>query len=81
MHAKRILYLNIHVIQVVPPSCVNRDDAGSPKTCYYGRTLRARVSSHSWKRAIRMYLREFFGDTGVRTKKIAAMPTSVPQMT
>lgn len=73
MHAKRILYLNIHVIQVVPPSCVNRDDAGSPKTCYYGRALRARVSSQSWKRAIRMYLREFFGDTGVRTKKIAAM--------
>jgi len=28
---KRI-YVDLHVLQTVPPSCVNRDDTGSPKT-------------------------------------------------
>ncbi|MGI5830622.1 MAG: type I-E CRISPR-associated protein Cas7/Cse4/CasC [Bradymonadia bacterium] len=47
------LYLDIHVIQTLPPSCVNRDDTGSPKTAFYGGVNRARVSSQSWKNAIR----------------------------
>ena len=29
-------YLDIHVIQTLPPSNVNRDDSGSPKTAQYG---------------------------------------------
>ena len=31
MDTKR-LYVDLHVLQTVPPSCVNRDDTGSPKT-------------------------------------------------
>ena len=31
MDTKR-LYVDFHVLQTVPPSCVNRDDTGSPKT-------------------------------------------------
>lgn len=27
------LYVDFHVIQTVPPSCVNRDDVGSPNKC------------------------------------------------
>ena len=46
-------YLDIHVIQTLPPSNVNRDDTGSPKTAVYGGVRRARVSSQSWKRAMR----------------------------
>lgn len=38
-------YVDIHVLQTVPPSCVNRDDTGSPKTAIYGGATRARVSS------------------------------------
>ena len=34
-------YLDIHVLQTVPPSCVNRDDTGSPKTAVYGGVNRA----------------------------------------
>lgn len=49
-------YLDIHVIQTVPPSNLNRDDAGSPKQAMYGGRRRARVSSQSWKRAVRLYL-------------------------
>lgn len=41
-------YIDVHVLQTVPPSCVNRDDTGSPKTSIYGGTTRARVSSQAW---------------------------------
>ena len=30
------IYVDFHVLQTVPPSCVNRDDTGSPKTAVYG---------------------------------------------
>ncbi|MCX7537679.1 type I-E CRISPR-associated protein Cas7/Cse4/CasC [Corynebacterium sp. P5875] len=46
-------YLDIHIIQSVPPSCVNRDDTGSPKSAVYGGVRRSRVSSQAWKRAAR----------------------------
>lgn len=54
MDEKR-LYVDLHVIQTVPPSCINRDDTGSPKTAIYGGTTRARVSSQAWKHAMRKY--------------------------
>ncbi len=41
MDTKR-LYVDFHVLQTVPPSCVNRDDTGSPKTAVYGGAVRAR---------------------------------------
>lgn len=69
------LYVDLHVLQTVPPSCVNRDDTGSPKTAVYGGATRARVSSQAWKRAMRLYFRQLFAeeDIGVRTKKVADM--------
>ena len=72
----RRLYIDFHVLQTVPPSCVNRDDTGSPKTAVYGGTTRARVSSQAWKRAIRMMFRDELlprEQVGERTKKIVAM--------
>lgn len=48
------LYVDINVLQSVPSSNINRDDTGAPKTAIYGGVTRARVSSQSWKRAIRM---------------------------
>ena len=54
------LYVDFHVIQTVPPSCINRDDTGSPKTAIYGGTLRARVSSQAWKKAMRDRFKELF---------------------
>lgn len=50
------MFLDIHVLQSVPPANINRDDSGSPKTAYYGGVKRARVSSQSWKRAARKAL-------------------------
>lgn len=46
-------FLNIHILQTLPFSNLNRDDAGSPKSVIYGGTNRARLSSQSLKRAAR----------------------------
>ena len=66
------LYVDIHVLQTVPPSCVNRDDTGSPKTAVYGGSTRARVSSQAWKRAVRrMFMAQMAeNDVGIRTKYV-----------
>jgi CRISPR system Cascade subunit CasC len=66
------LFMDIHVIQTVPPSCLNRDDTGSPKTAVYGGVRRARVSSQAWKRAIRLMFREYLdmSELSFRTLKI-----------
>ncbi len=51
-------HLELHIIQSVPVSCLNRDDLNSPKTAVFGGVQRARVSSQSWKRAIREMAKE-----------------------
>ncbi len=69
------LYVDVHVIQTLPPSCVNRDDTGSPKTAVYGGAIRARVSSQAWKKAVRDMFRDLFEDEdlGKRTKRVVTM--------
>jgi CRISPR system Cascade subunit CasC len=72
------LFVDVHILQTVPPSCVNRDDTGSPKTAVYGGVTRARVSSQAWKKAVREMFRETFEtfareDVGVRTKQIVSL--------
>ncbi|WP_029067697.1 type I-E CRISPR-associated protein Cas7/Cse4/CasC [Jonesia quinghaiensis] len=49
------LYVEIHALHTLPPSNINRDDTGSPKSAMYGGVRRARVSSQAWKRAIRTH--------------------------
>ena len=71
---KKRLYVDFHVLQTVPPSCINRDDTGSPKTAVYGGVLRARVSSQAWKHAMRQDFAENTPlDVGKRTKKAAEL--------
>lgn len=73
---KNRCYLDVHVLQTVPPSCVNRDDTGSPKTAIYGGTTRARVSSQAWKHAMREMFREELIEPdmlGARTKNVISM--------
>ncbi|MGO3017767.1 MAG: type I-E CRISPR-associated protein Cas7/Cse4/CasC [Anaerococcus sp.] len=71
---KSNLYLDLHVIQTLPPSNINRDDTGSPKTAQYGGVRRARVSSQSWKKAMRDYFKENSKaeNVGVRTLNIVS---------
>lgn len=67
-----IAYLDLHVLQTVPPSCLNRDDTNSPKTAVYGGVRRARVSSQSWKRATRLRFNATLDDqmVGMRSKQL-----------
>ena len=68
------LYIDFHILQTVPPSCINRDDTGSPKTAVYGGVTRARVSSQAWKHAMRAAFAENARlDVGKRTKKAAEL--------
>ena len=68
------LYVDFHILQTVPPSCINRDDTGSPKTAVYGGVTRARVSSQAWKHAMRAAFAENARlDVGKRTKKAAEL--------
>ena len=67
-------FVDFHILQTVPPSCINRDDTGSPKTARYGGTTRARVSSQSWKHAMRAYFKdETPFETGLRTKQVIGL--------
>jgi CRISPR system Cascade subunit CasC len=68
--------IDVHVLQTLPPSCLNRDDTGSPKTAVYGGVPRARVSSQSWKRATRQYFNENLlepEERGVRTRRVVEL--------
>lgn len=68
------LYVDFHILQTVPPSCINRDDTGSPKTAVYGGATRARVSSQAWKHAMRAaFADDARLDVGKRTKKAAEL--------
>ncbi|MFD9099343.1 type I-E CRISPR-associated protein Cas7/Cse4/CasC [Streptomyces collinus] len=70
------LYLDLNATQSVPVANLNRDDLGSPKTVRYGNADRIRVSSQSWKRAIRHAIESDLGEKAVRTRLI---PTKVRQ--
>ena len=41
MTTNQRLFLDIHAIQTLPPSNMNRDDTGSPKTAQYGGVKRS----------------------------------------
>src|SRR5699024_1809582 len=63
-------YLDIHALQTLPYSNVNRDDLGLPKVLAYGGAERTRVSSQSWKRAVRHQVETKLADPAVRTRRI-----------
>jgi CRISPR system Cascade subunit CasC len=60
------LYIDVHVLQSVPPSNINRDEVGEPKTAFYGGVRRSRISSQSWKHAMREQFK-MDSEKGVRT--------------
>jgi CRISPR system Cascade subunit CasC len=72
------LYLDLSILQTVPPSNLNRDDAGTPKHATYGGVRRARVSSQAWKRAARVEFARAVPqeDRATRTKKILSLLTA-----
>jgi CRISPR system Cascade subunit CasC len=64
--------IDIHLLQTLPYSNLNRDDLGSPKTLVYGGSSRTRVSSQSWKRAVRLAVEQALSDPAARTRRVPA---------
>ena len=69
------VFVDIHVLQTLPPSNPNRDDTGAPKTATFGGVSRMRISSQAIKRAAR---EEFEGSLeqslrGIRSKRIPSV--------
>lgn len=66
-------FLQLHVLTSYPPSNVNRDDLGRPKTAVMGGANRLRISSQSLKRAWRtsnVFKQGLDGHIGTRTKQM-----------
>jgi len=70
------MFIQIHMLQSMPPGNLNRDETGQPKKCLFGGVTRGRISSQCLKRNIRHSL-EFkteFGDA------LASRTQYLPQM-
>lgn len=66
-------FVQLHILTSYPPSNLNRDDTGSPKTAIVGDSMRLRISSQSLKRAWRtsdIFAATMQGHMGTRTKKM-----------
>lgn len=66
------LTVEFHLLQNFSPSCLNRDDTNTPKSCVFGGVRRARVSSQCLKRSMRIHMRDRYSiPTGTRTRLLA----------
>lgn len=66
-------FVQLHLLTSYPPSNLNRDDLGRPKTAMMGGTTRLRISSQSLKRAWRtsdIFQQALEGHLGTRTKEM-----------
>ncbi len=81
-------FIQLHLLTSYPPSNLNRDDLGRPKTAVMGGKNRLRISSQSLKRAWRtsgLVTEAMKGHVGTRTKKIgmemilSELPDNNPQ--
>lgn len=69
-------FIQLHLLTSYPPSNLNRDDLGRPKTAIMGGKTRLRVSSQSLKRAWRtsdLFETALEGHIGERTKRMGIM--------
>jgi CRISPR system Cascade subunit CasC len=72
------LYIDVHVLQTLPPNNINRDETGSPKSAIFGGAVRQRISSQAFKRAVRTDMAKSISGNrlGLRTKDL---PVQVQQ--
>ena len=67
----------IHMLKNYPPTNLNRDDTGSPKTCLFGGVNRGRISSQCLKRSWRTsdIFRQAVGEEnlGIRTRMLPSL--------
>ncbi|HEY8666443.1 MAG TPA: type I-E CRISPR-associated protein Cas7/Cse4/CasC [Tepidisphaeraceae bacterium] len=70
------MFVQIHMLQSMPPGNLNRDETGQPKKCIFGGVTRGRISSQCLKRNIRLstQFKEAFGGA------LAERTTYLPRM-
>lgn len=70
------MFVQLHMLQSMPPGNLNRDETGQPKKCIFGGITRGRISSQCLKRNIRLstQFKEAFGDA------LADRTTYLPRM-
>jgi len=69
-------FIQLHMLVSYPPSNLNRDDLGRPKTAVMGGTQRLRISSQSLKRAWRtsdIFTGILKDHIGIRTRQMGVM--------
>lgn len=67
------IFIQLHLLTAYPPSNLNRDDLGRPKTAVMGGKTRLRISSQSLKRAWRtseLFEKSLDGHIGTRTRRL-----------
>lgn len=68
------MLIEIHMLKNYPPTNLNRDDTGAPKTCVFGGVNRGRISSQCLKRSWRtspLFQQEVGEENlGIRTRKL-----------
>lgn len=74
------MFLELHLLQNFALSNLNRDDTGAPKSCIFGGSRRARISSQCLKRAVRTVVRTEnlvpSENLSYRTKKLVELLTA-----
>ncbi len=75
MHKEQTMnrFIQLHLLTSYPPSNLNRDDLGRPKTAIMGGVNRLRISSQSLKRAWRtsdVFKEKLSNNIGTRTKEM-----------
>jgi CRISPR system Cascade subunit CasC len=74
------MFVQIHMLQSMPPGNLNRDESGQPKRCLFGGVTRGRISSQCLKRNIRksdQFKEAFSGKLADRTKDLPKMVADV----
>ncbi|MHA4816088.1 type I-E CRISPR-associated protein Cas7/Cse4/CasC [Streptomyces aculeolatus] len=70
-------YVDLHILQDIPASCLNRDQYNEPKTLMYGNSRRGAISSQSAKHADRFALETLLGEPAARTRMLPARLAAV----
>ena len=64
------MLIELHMLKSFPPTNLNRDESGSPKSCFFGGCQRGRISSqslkHSWRKDSELQKLPM----GVRTRRL-----------
>ncbi|MEU6964988.1 type I-E CRISPR-associated protein Cas7/Cse4/CasC [Streptomyces chrestomyceticus] len=63
-------YIDLHILQDLPASCLNRGQYDEPKTLEIGNTCRAAISSQCLKRTDRLEIEDLLDEPAARTRTI-----------